>query len=528
MRTSDSERRPNRIPRITIWLLLLILLIAALLRAWGISFGLPFLYHPDEPTYVSIAQRMFKTGDFNPRFFNYPSLFFYLNALAYVPFYLVGKLAGVFSSPSDVPNPLMVAMGVGRTVMPSTFLLGRCLTAAFGVASVLVTFLVGRRMTNDDRVGLIAALALAVSPTSVRNSQLITPDTFAAFWVLLSVWGSLGILHRGKVSDYVIAGITGGLALSTKYNAALVVLPIVLAHFLRRGRAGFFDAKMYVALALTGLAFLLATPYALLDRSKFLEDLRFEAHHYSTGHEGMEGDTLRWYLSYLWRVEGLMVLISSLEVLRGIALRSKTTILVSLFSLAYFAFIARFVVRNDRTILPIVPFLLLLSASWLAGLYERLRNRFREPPRFMPVAGVAFLLVALMVPLRQTIENALTLSSVDSRRTASSWIAGNLPEGSRIAIEPYAPFVNPDVFCVTAVGQMIQHPATWYVTNGIEYLVFGEWMYGRFYSDPDRYSQQISRYEELFDTFGLVRTFEDGGYEVRIYQVQSVGISGEE
>jgi hypothetical protein len=87
------------------WLLVGVTLAAFLLRLWGINFGLPYLYHPDEPGYVTIAQNIFKTGDLNPHFFNYPSLFFYLNALAYMPYYLAGRLAGAFSSPADIAAP---------------------------------------------------------------------------------------------------------------------------------------------------------------------------------------------------------------------------------------------------------------------------------------------------------------------------------------------------------------------------------------------------------------------------------------
>ena len=67
----------------------------------------------------------------------------------------------------------------------------------------------------------------------------------------------------------------------------------------------------------------------------------------------------------------------------------------------------------------------------------------------------------------------------------------------------------------TGIG-MIDHPPAWYVTNGFEYLVFGEYMYGRFYSEPDRYASEVSQYEALFDTFDTVKIFADGGYEVRI------------
>jgi hypothetical protein len=73
-------------------ILVTILLIAILLRLWGIDFGLPYMYHPDEPNPIEIAQRMIKTGDLNPHWFLKPSVLIYLNALLYLPYYAFGKL----------------------------------------------------------------------------------------------------------------------------------------------------------------------------------------------------------------------------------------------------------------------------------------------------------------------------------------------------------------------------------------------------------------------------------------------------
>jgi len=105
-----------------------ILFMAFLLRIWGIDYDLPYIYHPDEPGYIIISQNIFKTGDLNPHFFNYPSLFFYINAFAYIPYYLVGKLIGIFRTPGDIVPPLSLAMGVTRAPMPSAVLLGRFIT----------------------------------------------------------------------------------------------------------------------------------------------------------------------------------------------------------------------------------------------------------------------------------------------------------------------------------------------------------------------------------------------------------------
>ncbi len=65
------------------WILIAIVTLGLGLRLWGIGFGLPYLYHPDEGVPVSIALRILHTGDFNPHFFHWSSLLFYANAFVY-------------------------------------------------------------------------------------------------------------------------------------------------------------------------------------------------------------------------------------------------------------------------------------------------------------------------------------------------------------------------------------------------------------------------------------------------------------
>ena len=59
------------------WLLWLILILAVLVRLWGISFGLPGTDHGDETEVVNHAVR-FGTGDLNPHRFQYGALVQYL------------------------------------------------------------------------------------------------------------------------------------------------------------------------------------------------------------------------------------------------------------------------------------------------------------------------------------------------------------------------------------------------------------------------------------------------------------------
>ena len=502
-------------------LLVIILLVAFALRMWGIGHDLPYIYHPDEPSYIAISQNIFRMGDLNPHFFHYPTLFFYLNALAYIPFYLVGKVLGVFASPADILTPVSLAMGVAKSPMPTTVLGGRLITLLFGVGTVALTYLIGKRLSNRAEVGLFAALLVAVAPSNVYHSRFVTPDTFVVFFAAAAFYAAVLVYQQGKTWQYCLAGICVGLTASSKYNGGMIVLALLLAHFLRHGRGALKERNLYLGLFLCGVGFLATTPFALLDLSNFLEDLAFERQHYSTGHTGMEGDSLRWYLSYMWNTAGLIYLAAFLEGLRAVFARDKGILLLAAFPVVYFIFISSFVVRNDKTFLPLTPFLFLLTASFFAHLLSK-AGAWRSTPRYKPtvamLAGLAIIGVAQ--PFSTTIGNSIRFATVDSRETARVWIGNNLPADAKIAIEPYVPYLEPAQFSVHQTAQMIANEPAWYLEQGFEYLIFSEGMYGRYFREPDRYQMQVAQYERLFQRFDLVKLFTDGDYEVRIYRVQ--------
>lgn len=298
-------------------------------------------------------------------------------------------------------------------------------------------------------------------------------------------------------------------------------MPLLLAHFLHYGRTAFKQPKLYLALLFCGAGFLATTPYAILDSAKFLNDLRFEVQHYSTGHAGMEGNTLKWYLNYMWKTGGGLYLLAFLGVLYGFVLRPKETSLLSIFPIVYFAFISRFVVRNDRTFLPMTTFLFLLAAWFLMTIFDKLRKvQIASLQRLFPGVFAGLVIAVLAFPISKTIADIRNLTTVNSRETARIWIDNNLPPGAKIALESYSPFVNPSRFSVQGFARIIDHEPEWYVEQGFDYLVFSQGMYGRFYHEPERYESEISQYNNFFKRFYLVKQFTDGNYEIRVYRVK--------
>lgn len=519
----NIQIKTKRVNKETI-LIGIILLIAIAVRLWGIKFGLPYIYHPDEPRYLINAQLLFKTLNLNP--LSLPDIssskFVYvINALAYLPYYLIGKLTGMFNTPMDIPAPQMLAMGVGITSKPTTFLLGRFVTVLFGTANVGLVFLIGKKLFKNAMIGLLAALIMALSPTNVSLSQFITPDTFVVFFVLLAFLGTVCMSQHDKPIVYILSGLALGCVLSTKVSGILIALPLLVVYFYRKGKKGLLDLNLYLMVITGTLAFVVTTPYIFGDVGKVVEDILSEGRHYSQGHAGMEGNSLQWYLTYMWQTSGVIYILASFEVLHGLYLRSKRIILLSIFPVVYFIFICSFTVRNDRTLLPLMPFLFLLAASFLTYLLNKAAGLKPKVWRTALISAIVCLAFAAMVlPTSNTIANAIKITRIDSRETARIWITDNLPSGAKIGIESYSPFVEPARFSVQGFGRMIDNKPEWYIENGFEYLVFSQGMYGRFYNEPERYSAEVSQYDAFFNRFLLIKMFNDGDYEIRIYKVE--------
>lgn len=505
-------------------LLAVVLLTGLALRLWGSFADLPLVFHSDEPLNISIVQRIFKTGNLNPGFFQYPSFFFYLHALAYVPYFLAGRLTGAFGSISDVTAPVSLVMGTALTALPSAVVLGRVVSICVGVGCIALVYAIGTAAGQGRPIALFAAVLTAVSPTLVSESRAVTPDILVTFWTLAACLTSMYVVSRGSWRDYALTGLAAGLAASSKYNGGVSLAILVAAHLVRSVRPGppFAGRRLALGLAAAAAAFLATTPFAAIDSVTFLKDLSFEASHYAGGHPGMEGDSLRWYALYLWRTEGLVAAAAAIQTVRAFLSRSPQTTVVATFATVYVVAIGLHEVRNERTILPAIPFLHVLAAYLVADLL-RSRERWRSgAARGVALAGcVALVTLAVARPVRVSAREAKSLTTIDGRTTARTWINEHVAPGSTIALEAYSPFLAPDRFDLRPVIKITDHAPEWYVQQKVDYLVFSQGMFGRFYRQPDRYAAEIAEYEHLFHRFPLVRSFVDGGYDVRLYRVSA-------
>lgn len=495
--------------------LIAILIVAISLRAWGLGYGLPDLHHPDEPNKVEFAQRMIRTGDLNPHYFEKGTLLIYSTAAAQLAYYGWGRMAGWFESFDDVAEPKFLVYGTGWTASPGTFLAARWITVLLGTASVLLVYLCAAAVAGDPRAGLTAAAFMAIAPTPVESSRYITVDAYAVFFCLATAVFSLRILRDGRLRDYVFAGLSIGFAAGSKYPVALVLFAPVVAH-LARGRWLAFG-PLFAAAVASAVGFLVTTPYAVLAYQEFLRDLIYQKEHYTTGHVGMEGATAAYYWNLLWNVEGAVVCaLAAVGLILLAARRRREGAVLLVFPLIYFASIVGLPVRNARTFLPILPFLYVLAGVAVFAAWKQL-EALHSGRAIVRGALAAGLLFALWFPWQRTVAQAQVVDSVVAVDSARRWIEANAPDGSRIALEAYAPYIDPERYQVEAGPFLIGIVAS--AGQGrFDYLIAARRSYGRFFRDRARYRSQVAAYERIFAGTKEVARFVDFGSEIRILQ----------
>jgi 4-amino-4-deoxy-L-arabinose transferase-like glycosyltransferase len=103
--------------------------------------------------------------------------------------------------------------------------------ALMGVASVALVYdLVGRRFGRLG--GLVAGLALALTPITVGVSRHNNPDALLVLCSVAAVCCAVRALEGGRVRWLVLAGVCVGLGFETKMAVALMVVPGIAAAWL--------------------------------------------------------------------------------------------------------------------------------------------------------------------------------------------------------------------------------------------------------------------------------------------------------
>ncbi len=411
-----------------------IVLVAAVLRFWGLGFGLPHTQARPDETHIIEAARTMLSGKM-PRFYDYPWLYISTLSVLYLGYFVWGAATGVFHSLAD-----MVASW--PTDWAPFFLISRALAATFGTATVLVVFRIGRRLWGDT-AALLAALFMALAFIHARDSHFGTTDTALTFFIVASVGVLIDAHRNGRQAQFVVAGLLGGLGAATKYNAVLLLAPIVGSYGLHVMLA---DERLKAArdprLFTYGIPYLLAfgvgIPFVVLDYQNFAIAMN-ELQSSMTGGDprlNLDNGWIHHLVNSMRYGLGLPLLVAGLG--GGLLLAVRTpgaAVLLLAFPVAYYSVAGGLRNLFFRYTIPITPFLCLTAAYavWQAALWLGARASVARRQRLVTASALAILGTIVIAP------SALNLwrfdriiSRTDNRVVVAEWFEQHVPAGSSV------------------------------------------------------------------------------------------------
>ena len=353
---------------------------------------------------------------------------------------------------------------------------GRTLSALADVGTVLMVFVLGRRLYGRN-VGLLAAGLTALAVIHVQHSHFYRPETFTVLLTLACIWATLRMVEKRRLRDSVLLGLILGLALSPKVNVLPLLAPLALGYAYRvldeaEGRwaditpeivqkiAGHAVLAGVVALAV----FFITTPYAFIDIGAFLGDVMAQTR--MARNAGLWPFTIQYVdtPSFIYQIRQTVVwgLGLPLGIVAWLSIPFTALLLMverrqlrgDLLLMAWVVpsllFFESFEVRFLRYLFPLMPVMILLASRmmlWNIGNAARLKRhlaasiRERSPVNAGAIAQVALwssVTVAVFVVLSTAIYSLAFQKVYANDHPAlqgSRWVLTEAPRGTSIVMD---------------------------------------------------------------------------------------------
>jgi hypothetical protein len=432
MKTSSSHKTQTFIQKQE-WLVPLGLFILFLLLTLpGISWGAPNGWHPDEIVVRSI-KALHGEWQFSEINFDYPDL----------PQYTMFFLGKIILNLGKTDGDILIA--------------SRILSAVLAGLTVVITYLIARRIGGGLAVaGLSGLLLICVSEMS-HNGRFAHNDTYLLFFTTLSVLCLLNYVHAHDRIWLYASFITVGMAASSKFiggSLVLATLVIYLAEQRHNFKTKWFSIAetLFISTVITYLGFGLGTPKALFWMTyyfkRLIPTLQYQANY------GHQPDSIRGILGqYSVMVNGLGLALILLfgaafvwtiwKVIKAYRARSISqepqTKSFAVIMLAILVLDLPMTISYNyqlRYFLTLMPFLAVLSAFFIEHIYHQAK---RTEYKAYPIAVNLIVSLVILYSLARIISLMLLVMN-DARIPASAFLK-TLPTDTSLEHTSYPPSI---------------------------------------------------------------------------------------
>ena len=322
----------------------------------------------------------------------------------------------------------------GHTVRVSR--LARGISAVMATLVVWIVYALGALLYSRS-TGLLAALLLAVCPYFVAVAHFATVDMAANLWYWLGCLLCILLWRRDGAGWYWLAALVAGLAVGTKLDRGLIVVPFLLAHFFRG--EGVRPLRLAGCAALGALAYTLVNPWLLVSPFDFIDgttrDLFFNAVRVPIARGGAALDMLRKLgAGMTWPLLAVSAAGLIYAIVGAVTGRKRREVFLLSAMLLPFVFTYASNVLYAWYVPLLLPALTLFAAYGSTSAVSALGGRGRRPA-MAAVAGVA------AFALLNSIELTLQFRR-ESRYLAAEWMDQHVPAGATVEIGSRPPVLG--------------------------------------------------------------------------------------
>ncbi len=413
------------------FLFLFIIWGAISLRTVGLNWDQGYYLHPDERMIFIVAHRLklpknineffHHQSPLNPKFFAYGSLPIYLLKLSsWLAGWLVNKNLATFSE---------------------SFWIGRIISVLFELGTIIFIAKIAQKISNS-KAAILSTLFYSVSVLPIQLAHFYTVDIPLTFFLVGTIYFSLCFIEQQKKKFLILSGMFLGMALASKISAlpfTLVIIGSCLTTKLpKKKRLSQIATHLLLGGVAAILAFLITSPYALIDHTTFIEQIKEQqiitkdpfVFPYTLQYVNTPPYLYQLKNYFLWGVGPFLAITSwlsyfilKLRIAKKVFLKQKINqkdkkiaLILGIIAI-YFIIIGQFSVKFMRYLMPLYPLLALASALILVK-----KSLWFSLIIFLPSFAWAIAFISIYTKPHSRIE-------------ASVWINQNVPPGSTIAIE---------------------------------------------------------------------------------------------
>jgi hypothetical protein len=423
------------------YLLFLLLLIAGALRIQHLSWGLPDLYEDAIPFHVSYDFWNWdaKGITLNPSYFSYPALTSYLNFFVQGIVFAVGYALRFYA---DFPAFQQMSQENVTTFVT----IGRSVSVAFDLGTILIVYLLCRRIVNW-KAGLLAAFIIAFNPLHIKESNLINFDTPLTFFFVLSLYFIYRLYTENENRWYILAGAAIGLAAASRYSGGLLVFSLFAVEMMKTGKSkgvlqSLKNSFLWLSILTSLGVFVILNPYLVLRFKDVIAELNGTSN--VVKYTPLLFDAKSWSSLFSNLPENLgwgLILVVVASIVYAVVKKRKELLIFFIIPAICVLILGAMFGKHESCLLSIFPLLIASGAIFLVSIYDQLRGSTNVPAHFSSPLRAGLSVLALIIvfyfPVQSIAARSRKFTTTDTRFLARQMILDHLPQEGVVASGPY-------------------------------------------------------------------------------------------